>query len=179
MADPGGARPTLQRQVKSASNLALSGRNVLSCIPSRVRTMQPDPAPKPDGRGQFIISTSDMGGWVRIFPDRSDDLPPDLPVFLSQALSDWFRQRPQRTLQTVVPVVKDGRTIELHAWYLAHVFPAIAGPKLNSVSRIHSPKSSHLRCGWRTLPPVLLVNNADTYEGFLEDFYLDSVPNTR
>ncbi len=93
--------------------------------------------PKPNGNSQLTISTSDMGGWVRIFPDRSDNLPPDLPVFLSQTLSNWFRQRPQKVLQSVVSVVKDGRTIELHAWYFVHVFPAIAGPNLASATSLN------------------------------------------
>lgn len=69
-----------------------------------------------------------MGGWVRIVAGRQN-LPDDLPVFLSQALADSFRQRPQLRMRCVVPVQRDGNTVELHAWYEAHVFPAAQGSR--------------------------------------------------
>jgi hypothetical protein len=64
-----------------------------------------------------------MGGWVRIFlqagtPHR------DLPVYLSQTLTDWFRTRPAFRLKCVVSITRDGDTVELHAWYEAHLFNA-------------------------------------------------------
>lgn len=46
-----------------------------------------------NGSGKFEVGQHDMGGWVRICAGRAN-LPDDLPVYLSQALSDWFRQRP-------------------------------------------------------------------------------------
>ena len=69
-----------------------------------------------------------MGGWVRTVAGRQN-LPDDLPVYLSQALSDWFRQRPQLRVRCVAPVQRDGTTVELHAWYEAHLFPAAQGPR--------------------------------------------------
>jgi hypothetical protein len=69
-----------------------------------------------------------MGGWVRIVAGRQNLLD-DLPVYLSQALSDWFRQRPQVRMRCVVPVHRDGNTVELHAWYEAHLFPPVRGPQ--------------------------------------------------
>jgi hypothetical protein len=57
------------------------------------------------------------------------DLPDDLPVYPSQALSAWFRQRPQVRMRYVVPVQRDGNTVELHAWYEAHLFPPVQGPQ--------------------------------------------------
>lgn len=88
--------------------------------------------PKPgggNGSGKFNLHQDDMGGWVRVFADKVASVPDDLPVFLSQALSEWFRQRPQLRMRCVVPVQRDGNTVELHAWYDAHLFPAFQGPK--------------------------------------------------
>jgi len=76
------------------------------------------------------VHHQDMGGWMRVFADRQEDLPDDLAVYLSQAVSDWFRQRPQMHLRTVAPIQVNGDTVELHVWYDAHVLPAIQGPKL-------------------------------------------------
>jgi hypothetical protein len=84
--------------------------------------------PHGNGSGKFDIGQTDMGGWVRIVAGRQD-LPHDLPVYLSQALSDWFRQRPQLRMRCVVPIQRDGNTVELHAWFEAHVFPALQGPQ--------------------------------------------------
>jgi len=79
--------------------------------------------PSGNGSGQFEIGQANMGGWVRVFPGRTSDLPEDLPVYLSQTLAEWFRQRPHLRLRCVVPVSKDGETVELHAWYDGHLFP--------------------------------------------------------
>ncbi len=81
-----------------------------------------------NGSGGFTIVQIDLGGWVRIFV-RGNELPADLPVFLSHSLADWFRKRPQLHLRSVVPIQRDGDTVELHAWYNAHIFPASQGPK--------------------------------------------------
>jgi hypothetical protein len=48
-------------------------------------------------------------------------------VFLSHSLSAWFRQRPHLYLQCVVPVSRDGNTVELHGWYGQHIFPDLSG----------------------------------------------------
>ena len=84
-----------------------------------------------NGSGKFEIGHQDMGGWVRVSAG-GHNLPHDLPVYLSQALSDWFRQRPHLHMRCVVPIQRDGDTVELHAWYDAHVFPNIQGPKPQS-----------------------------------------------
>jgi hypothetical protein len=77
-----------------------------------------------DGNGdsKFEIGQTDMGGWVRISAGRHN-LPDDLPVYLSRVLADWFRQRPHLRMRCVVPIQHDGNTVELHAWYEAHLFP--------------------------------------------------------
>jgi len=82
---------------------------------------------KPGGNGSSSvpIHASDMGGWVRVFTDKPEPLPEAFPVYLSLALADWFRARPQLHLRTVVPITKDGTTAELHAWFDVHV---VAGP---------------------------------------------------
>jgi hypothetical protein len=81
-----------------------------------------------NGSGKIDIAQADMGGWVRVNA-TSRDLPDDLPLFLSQALTEWFRQRPHLRMRCIVPIAHDGTTVELHAWYDAHVFPVFQGPQ--------------------------------------------------
>jgi hypothetical protein len=81
-----------------------------------------------NGSGKFEIHHQDMGGWVRVFADRDVGLSTDLPVYLSSSLMDWFRQRPHLRLRSAVSVQRNGDTVELHAWYDAHLFPPLAGP---------------------------------------------------
>jgi hypothetical protein len=84
-----------------------------------------------NGSGKFEISQTDMGGWVRVCVGRGT--PPDnLALYLSQSLSDWFRHKPQLHMRCVVPVQRDGNTVELHAWYDAHLFPPLQGPQPES-----------------------------------------------
>ncbi len=83
-----------------------------------------------NGSGKFNVHTQDMGGWVRVFTDPLAFVPADLPVFLSHALTAWFRQRPQLHLRAVLPVVRDGNTAEVHAWYDLHVFPDMTGQQV-------------------------------------------------
>jgi hypothetical protein len=80
-----------------------------------------------NGASKFPVHQQDMGGWVRVFAGKTANVPPDLPVYLSHALTAWLRQRPQLRLRTVVPITRDGDTIELHAWYDLYVIPEIAG----------------------------------------------------
>jgi hypothetical protein len=83
-----------------------------------------------NGSGQFNVHSQDMGGWVRVYTDKLASIPEDLGLYLSLTLADWFRQNPVLALRFVVPVCRDGTTVELHAWYDAHVFPpSIASPQ--------------------------------------------------
>ena len=81
-----------------------------------------------NGSGKFDIGRHDMGGWVRVCASRHN-LPDDLPVYLAQTLTEWFRQRPHLHLRSVVPVQRDGRTVELYGWYDAHLFPPLQGSR--------------------------------------------------
>lgn len=54
-----------------------------------------------NGSGKFRVAQADMGGWVRVFCDQMEHAPADLPMFLSQTLADWFRQRPHLRLRFV------------------------------------------------------------------------------
>ena len=74
-----------------------------------------------NGSGRFNVHSVDMGGWVRVYAEPRDH--DDAGPFLSAALTDWFRNRPQLRMRCVVPVTRDGNTTELHAWFDAHVFP--------------------------------------------------------
>jgi hypothetical protein len=82
-----------------------------------------------NGSTKLCIHTTDLGGWIRVFPERYHSLPEELPVWLSNSLTEWFRQRPQLRLRTVVPITRDGNTVELHAWFDVHVMPAPRPPE--------------------------------------------------
>jgi hypothetical protein len=76
-----------------------------------------------NGSGGITINVRDMGGWARVFASSLDNAPPDLAVYLSDSLTNWFRDRPHLRLRCLVPRVQNGDTIELHAWYDTNIFP--------------------------------------------------------
>lgn len=76
-----------------------------------------------NGSGKIGVGAHDMGGWVRVVPGTSGAPPDDLAFYLSHRLSDWFREHAHLRLLCVVPVNRDGTTVELHAWYEQHLFP--------------------------------------------------------
>jgi hypothetical protein len=80
-------------------------------------------SPQCNGSGKFDIGAHDMGGWVRIIPGKSADMLPDLPGFLAHRLSEWLREHPHLRLLCVVPISRDGATVELQAWSEQHSFP--------------------------------------------------------
>jgi hypothetical protein len=78
--------------------------------------------PHGNGSSKFEIGVHDMGGWVRVVAGTSPSLPEDLPFYLSHRLANWLREHSHLRLLCVVPIAKDGTTIELHAWYEQHRF---------------------------------------------------------
>ena len=81
------------------------------------------PPAQGNGSGKIDIHQQDMGGWVRVFTEKTQVYHQDLPTFLSLGLTEWFRQRPHLRMCALTGVVKDGDTVELHCWYDCHVFP--------------------------------------------------------
>jgi hypothetical protein len=80
-----------------------------------------------NGSGKFDVGAHDMGGWVRVVASNSPDTPDELGVYLAHRLALWFRQNPHLKLLSVVPINKDGTTVELHGWYEQHLFPDKSG----------------------------------------------------
>jgi hypothetical protein len=79
--------------------------------------------PQPgNGSGKFSVGVHDMGGWVRVIAGGTAPQDGNLPFYLAHRLSDWFRENPHLRLLSVVPISKDGDTVELHAWYEQHRF---------------------------------------------------------
>ena len=76
-----------------------------------------------NGSGKFNVHSDDMGGWVRVHTDMKGTIPADLGLYLSLTLTEWFRQRPQLRMRCVVPITREGHTVELHAWFDCHTFP--------------------------------------------------------
>jgi hypothetical protein len=79
--------------------------------------------PHGNGSSKFTVGVHDMGGWVRVMADGSPAASNDLALYLSHRLSQWLREHAQFRLVCVVPVNKDGSTVELHGWYEQHLFP--------------------------------------------------------
>lgn len=48
------------------------------------------------------------------------------PSTFAHRLSHWFRENGHLRLLCVVPISKDGNTVELHAWYEQHLFRDIS-----------------------------------------------------
>ena len=67
-----------------------------------------------------------MGGWVRVIAGQTASQVDELGYYLAHRLSMWFREHPHLRLLSVVPITKDGNTVELHGWYDQHRFPDIS-----------------------------------------------------
>lgn len=87
------------------------------------------PQPKGNGSGQVQITLTDKGGWLVIYPAQLHSLPHELPIFLSRALEDWFRERPHLRLRSACPIVQDGNTVVIHAFYDQVFWPGPAPRK--------------------------------------------------
>jgi hypothetical protein len=86
-----------------------------------------------NGSGKVEIHQRDMGGFVRVWLDEKQEFTPQVPLYLSLSLTEWFRKHAQLQSLYVVPMTVDGNTVELHGWYrLAH-FPDLSGQKAETV----------------------------------------------
>jgi hypothetical protein len=79
-----------------------------------------------NGSGKFDIGAHEMGGWVRVVAGQTASHVEDLGFYLGHRLSVWFREHTHLRLVSVVPINRDGNTVELHGWYAQHVFPDIS-----------------------------------------------------
>jgi hypothetical protein len=70
-----------------------------------------------NGSGKFEVGTHDMGGWTRTVAEYTEPAPPEMAVYLSHHMTAWYRKNPHLKIRCVVPVNRDGNTVELHAWY--------------------------------------------------------------
>ena len=86
-----------------------------------------------NGSGKFVLHQQDMGGWVKVFSDPLATVPEDFACFLSHALTQWFRDRPQLRMRCVVPVRRNGETVELHAWFDLGTSPDVSGQQSQTV----------------------------------------------
>ncbi|MFO0814072.1 MAG: hypothetical protein U0796_12675 [Gemmatales bacterium] len=75
---------------------------------------------------RFEIIQKDMGGWVRVYLGRGEPTG-EVAQYLSHSLTDWVRKNPQIRVRLIVPINRDGDTVELHAWYDQVIFPDTSG----------------------------------------------------
>lgn len=73
------------------------------------------------------VNHSDLGGCVRFTPTAESLRHPDLGAFLALSVTQWFLERSHLRLSSVLPVVKEGNTVEMLAWYEQHGFPDTSG----------------------------------------------------
>lgn len=64
----------------------------------------------------FEIVIEDHMGFVRVFMGHGEPTG-ELARYLSATLAQWITQHPELRVIAVVPVVRDGDTAELHAWF--------------------------------------------------------------
>jgi hypothetical protein len=88
--------------------------------PDEVKEMKPHGG---NGCGKFNVFSDDMDGWLRVHTDLKGTVPNDLACTCRSRSPNWFRERPTFRLRSVVPISRDGNTVELHAWFDAHMFP--------------------------------------------------------
>jgi hypothetical protein len=41
-------------------------------------------------------------------------------------MAEWFRQNPHTRMRSLIPICRNGNTVELHAWYEQHLFRDIS-----------------------------------------------------
>lgn len=75
---------------------------------------------------RFEIIQKDMGGWVRVYLGRGEPTG-EVAQYLSHSLTEWIRKNPQIRVRQIVPINRDGDTVELHAWYEQVIFPDTSG----------------------------------------------------
>src|SRR5262249_41875787 len=75
-----------------------------------------------NGSGKFDIGVHDMGGWGRVTAGSAPATADELAAYLSHRLTAWFREHLNLRLICVLPVNRDGSTVELHSWYEQHGF---------------------------------------------------------
>jgi hypothetical protein len=56
-------------------------------------------------------------GWVCFLASDPPPAPDQLPLYLSKTVSAWQKQNPMLTVRTTLPIVADGNTIAVHAWF--------------------------------------------------------------
>jgi hypothetical protein len=79
---------------------------------------------------QVSINFRDTGGWLRFFPAAQTLDSPDLGVYLSQSVSQWFRAKPQFRPRCIIPITRGGDTVEFHVWYDQNQFPDLSGAQV-------------------------------------------------
>ncbi len=64
----------------------------------------------------FEIDIEEHMGFVRVLMGRGEPTG-ELAQFLSATLAQWIDQHPELRILAVVPINRDGDTVELHAWF--------------------------------------------------------------
>ena len=64
----------------------------------------------------FEINVEDHNGFLRVFMGRGEPTG-ELAKFLSATLANWMKANPEQRILAVVPINRDGDTVELHAWF--------------------------------------------------------------
>ena len=115
---------------------------------------------KSNGSGKIDIGLVHKGGWVRVRLSRQYDLPEDIHAVMSSCLAKWFKDRPHLRLRFVVPIQRDGTTVEMHGrttvFRRTGVSPFVRTARESA--RPCAPGGSRTPAGWTGPPPVAAVD---------------------
>ena len=63
------------------------------------------------------IENAESGHAIFQADEKRPPAPDMLPKLLSDSVANWVKQRPEITVRTTLPIVKDGQTVAIHVWY--------------------------------------------------------------
>ncbi len=72
----------------------------------------------PEERQVAITRADKDTGWVVFAPCPDRPPPPEAaPMFLNSSVAQWVEQNPIIEVREMLPLVQDGHTIGIHAWF--------------------------------------------------------------
>ena len=72
----------------------------------------------PEERRVVITRTDKDTGWVLFTPGPDQPPPPEAtPMFLHKTVSRWVEQNPIIAVRELLPLVQNGNTVSIHAWF--------------------------------------------------------------
>ncbi len=72
----------------------------------------------PEEHRVVIKRTDKATGWVVFYPSPDEPPSPEAtPLYLSKSVAKWVQQNPIIDVREMLPLVANGNTINVHAWF--------------------------------------------------------------